>query len=323
MKKKMLAFTLAASVAALSACSGGDEKVMTSKAGDVTKDEFYQEMKTSVGEQALQMIILEKVLDDKYDVDDKQVDAEFDQNKEQLGENFEAFLAQQGQTPDSFKKMIRLNKLQEAALTDGVEVSDEELDKRLEESKSEINARHILVEDEETAKQVKEKLDKGDDFAAVAKEFSTDPGSKDEGGELDWFAYGVMVPEFWSAAYDLEPGVISEPVQSENGFHIIEVKEKRKTDDEKVTDEQKEEIRHELLMEKADENELLTKVSKLVKEADVKISDEDLKSALDLFTGEGQPAEGAPVEGAPTEEMPAEDAPADDAEVEVEVDESK
>src|SRR5699024_4291313 len=190
MKKKMLAFTLAASVAALSACSGGgDEKVMTSKAGDVTKDEFYQEMKASVGEQALQMIILEKVLDDKYDVDDKQVDAEFDKNKEQLGENFDAFLAQQGQTPESFKKMIRLNKLQEAALTDGVEVSDEDLEKRLEESQTEINARHILVEDEATAKEVKEKLDKGDDFAKLAKEYSTDPGSKDEGGELDWFAY--------------------------------------------------------------------------------------------------------------------------------------
>lgn len=316
MKKKMLAFTLAASVAALSACSGGgDEKVMTSKAGDVTKDEFYQEMKASVGEQALQMIILEKVLDDKYDVDDKQVDAEFDKNKEQLGENFDAFLAQQGQTPESFKKMIRLNKLQEAALTDGVEVSDEDLEKRLEESQTEINARHILVEDEATAKEVKEKLDKGEDFAKVAKEFSTDPGSKDEGGDLDWFAYGVMVPEFWNAAYDLEPGKISEPVQSENGFHVIEVKEKRKTDDEKVTDEKKDEIRQELLMEKADENELLAKVSKLVKDADVKIKDEDLKSALDLFKMDEKPAEDAPdVE----EEAPAEDAPADDAEVEVE-----
>ncbi|PIC56526.1 foldase [Sporosarcina sp. P12(2017)] len=316
MKKKMLAFTLAASVAALSACSGGgDEKVMTSKAGDVTKDEFYQEMKTSVGEQALQMIILEKVLDDKYDVDDKQVDAEFDKNKEQLGENFEAFLAQQGQTPDSFKKMIRLNKLQEAALTDGIEVSDEELNKRLEESQSEINARHILVEDEKTAKEVKEKLDNGEDFAKVAKEYSTDPGSKDEGGDLDWFAYGVMVPEFWNAAYDLEPGKISEPVQSDNGFHIIEVKEKRKAEDEKISDEKKDEIRHELLMEKADENELLAKVSKLVEAADVKIKDEDLKASLDLFKMEEQPTEGeAPVDV----EAPAEDAPADDAEVEVE-----
>ncbi|WP_301107351.1 peptidylprolyl isomerase [Sporosarcina sp.] len=285
MKKKILVFTLAASVAALSACSGsGDsEKVMTSKAGDVTKEEFYKEMKDSVGEQAMQMIVLEKVLENKYKVDEKQVDEEFNKNKEQLGENFEAFLAQQGQTPDSFKKMIRLQKLQEAALTDGVEVSDEELNKRIEESQSEINARHILVEDEETAKEVKGKLDKGEDFAKVAKEYSTDPGSKEEGGDLDWFGYGVMVPEFWEAAYHLEPGTISEPVQSDHGFHIIEVKEKRQKKDEKITDEKKEEIKHELLMEKSDENELLTKVSKLVKEADVKIKDEDLKSALDLF----------------------------------------
>ncbi|MDV6378393.1 peptidylprolyl isomerase [Sporosarcina sp. GW1-11] len=291
MKKKFLAFTLAASVVALSACSGGDsEIIMSSKAGDITKEEFYKEMKTSVGEQALQMIILEKVLEDKYKVDEKQVDAEFDKNKEQLGENFEAFLAQQGQTPDSFKKMIRLNKLQEEALTDGIEVSDEELNKRIEESQTEINARHILVEDEATAKEVKEKLDKGEDFAKVAKEYSTDPGSKEEGGDLDWFAYGVMVPEFWSAAYDLEPGNISEPVQSDHGFHIIEVKEKRQKEDEKITDEKKDEIRQELLMEKADESELLAKVSKLVKDADVKIKDEDLKSALDLFKMDEKPA---------------------------------
>ncbi|GKV66982.1 MULTISPECIES: peptidylprolyl isomerase [Sporosarcina] len=308
MKKKILAFTLAASVAALSACSGGgdSEKVMTSKAGDVTKEEFYKEMKDSVGEQALQMIVLEKVLEDKYKVDEKQVDEEFNKNKEQLGDNFEAFLAQQGQTPDSFKKMIRLQKLQEAALTDGVEVSDEELNKRIEESQSEINARHILVEDEETAKEVKEKLDKGEDFAKVAKEYSTDPGSKEEGGDLDWFGYGAMVPEFWEAAYNLEPGTISEPVASEHGFHIIEVKEKRKKEDAKTSDEEKEEIRHELLMEKSDENELLTKVSKLVKDADVKIKDEDLKSALDLF--KEQPAE--------PEETPAVEVEEDDAKAE-------
>lgn len=284
MKKKVLAFTLAASVAALSACSGGDSSVvMTSKAGDLTKEEFYTEMKNSVGEQALQMIILEKVLEDNYKVDEKKVEEEYEKNKEQLGENFEAFLAQQGQTPESFKKMIRLQALQDAALTDGVEVTDEEIDKRAEEMQTEINARHILVEDEETAKEVKEKLDKGGDFAALAKEYSEDPGSKDKGGDLDWFGYGIMVPEFWQGAYALEPGKISEPVMSENGFHIIEVKEKREAKNEKMTDEKKEEIREELLREKADDSELLAKVSKLVKEADVKIKEDDLKSALELF----------------------------------------
>lgn len=296
MKKKFLAFTLAASVVALSACSGSDEVVMSSKAGDVTKEEFYKEMKTSVGEQALQMIILEKVLENKYKVDDKLVEAEFTKNKEQLGENFEAVLAQQGQTPDSFKKMIRLNKLQEAALTDGIEVSDEELNKRVKESQTEINARHILVEDEETATEVKEKLDKGEDFAKLAKEYSTDPGSKEEGGNLDWFAYGVMVPEFWGAAYDLEPGVVSKPVQSDHGFHIIEVKEKRQKEDDKITDDKKAEIRQELMMEKADDSQLLTKVSALVKEADVKIKDADLKSALDLFKADSPATEDPEIE---------------------------
>ena len=71
MKKTVLSLTLAASVLALSACgNASDEKVATSKVGDVTKDQLYKEMKDSVGDSALQLIIIEKVLSDKYKVSD-------------------------------------------------------------------------------------------------------------------------------------------------------------------------------------------------------------------------------------------------------------
>jgi len=66
-------------------------------------------------------------------------------------------------------------------------------------------------------------LRRGADFAMAAKRFSQDPGSKDQGGSLNWFRRGVMVPEFEKVAFSLKPGVVSDPVESAFGYHIIQV----------------------------------------------------------------------------------------------------
>ena len=90
----------------------------------------------------------------------------------------------------------------------------------------EVHARHILVETEDEAKAVKAELDKGADFAELAKKKSKDPGASD-GGDLGFFTKDQMVPEFSTAAFALEPGKISDPVKSQFGWHIIKVEEKR------------------------------------------------------------------------------------------------
>jgi peptidyl-prolyl cis-trans isomerase C len=90
----------------------------------------------------------------------------------------------------------------------------------------EVHARHILVETEDEAKAVKAELDKGADFAELAKKKSKDPGASD-GGDLGFFTKEQMVPEFSAVAFSLEPGKISDPVKSQFGWHIIKVEEKR------------------------------------------------------------------------------------------------
>ena len=72
-----------------------------------------------------------------------------------------------------------------------------------------------------------ERARKGEDFAKLAKENSDDPGSKDKGGEYDFFGKGRMVPEFEEAAFKLKPGEISEPVETPFGYHIIQLEERR------------------------------------------------------------------------------------------------
>lgn len=91
----------------------------------------------------------------------------------------------------------------------------------------EFNASHILLETEEEAAAVKTTLDGGADFAETAKEKSTGP-SGPSGGSLGWFGTGAMVPEFEAAAVALEVGTISDPVQTQFGWHVIMLNDTRK-----------------------------------------------------------------------------------------------
>ncbi len=89
-----------------------------------------------------------------------------------------------------------------------------------------VHARHILVADEATAKEVLDKLAANQSFEELAKTYSTDTGSKDQGGDLGWFPRGAMVKEFEDAAFALQPGQTSGIVQTVYGYHIIRVDER-------------------------------------------------------------------------------------------------
>ncbi len=91
----------------------------------------------------------------------------------------------------------------------------------------EVRARHILVEKQDEAKAALARLRKGEDFAKVAAELSKDPGSGKEGGDLGYFTKDRMVPPFAEAAFKLKAGELSEPVQTQFGWHVIKLEDRR------------------------------------------------------------------------------------------------
>ncbi len=108
------------------------------------------------------------------------------------------------------------------------------------EGEDEYEASHILVETEDEAKEIKTQLDGGADFAELAREKSTGP-SGPNGGVLGWFGKGRMVPEFEAAVLELEVGQVSDPVQTQFGWHVIILNDQRKSEAPELAD-----IRNEL-----------------------------------------------------------------------------
>ncbi|MFN4156989.1 MAG: peptidylprolyl isomerase [Gemmobacter sp.] len=92
---------------------------------------------------------------------------------------------------------------------------------------TEYNAAHILVDAQEKAAELKAQIDGGADFAELARANSTDPGSGPRGGDLGWFGLGQMVKPFENAVVALQPGQVSDPVQSQFGWHIVRLNETR------------------------------------------------------------------------------------------------
>src|SRR3954470_12862402 len=156
------------------------------------------------------------------------------------------------QTPEEYRRWLTdqqrraafQNRLIEKLRNDGklkaVAPTEKEMKEYFEEQKASLGSRPATVSFRQivvtpmpsAAAKAKTKVEadsivlelrRGADFAVAAKRFSQDPGSKEQGGSLNWFRRGVMVPEFEKVAFSLKPGVVSDPVESPFGYHIIQV----------------------------------------------------------------------------------------------------
>ena len=319
--KKLLFTTLASSAILLAACSDSPE-VASTEAGRIRQDDLYEQMKDeplqggmTVGETVLQKMLLEDVFEQLYgdQVSEEDVDAEFEAAAEQFGtvEEYEQLLQQQGINADYVKDNIRLTQLMTTAIRDNVEITDEQLEEEYEANRPFATAQHILVEDEETANDIIAQLEDGADFAELVEEHSTDPGSVDNEGKYT-FNEGEMVPPFEEAVGNLEPGeTTSEPVETQNGFHVI----RRLETEYAPMEEQRDQLEESIVQGKMEDQQFMSNlITDLADQANVQIADEDLQGAMAMYMPqEEQTPEGESQDEAPAEEG-MEEAPAEESE---------
>ncbi len=155
----------------------------------------------------------------------------------------------------SLKAVQTVNQITDAQVTDDAIQAAYDAQFADFQGEDEFNASHILVATEEEAKEIKAQLDDGADFAELAKEKSTGP-SGPNGGALGWFGKGQMVPEFEQAVIGLEKGQVSDPVQTQFGWHVVILNDKRKSEAPEfaaVRDELAQSVRQEAIQAKIDE----------------------------------------------------------------------
>ncbi|HZJ99557.1 MAG TPA: peptidylprolyl isomerase [Tissierellaceae bacterium] len=233
----VLAIVITALAIGCSSNSSSDEEIVAT-VGDmkITKSEFYDELVKQNGTQVLDILVANKIKDAEIEakdinISDEEIEEDLEKMKEFYGseEALENDLITYGLTLDDVKNNIKSNLEIELLLEPYIEITDEEMKDYFEANKAsfdqveEVRASHILVETEEEALEVKGKLDDGDDFADLAKEYSSDTANSESGGDLGYFDRNKMVDEFSEAVFAMEIGAISDPVQTNFGYHIIKL----------------------------------------------------------------------------------------------------
>jgi foldase protein PrsA len=180
--------------------------------------------------------VSEEAIEERFAEDLQSFLDQYGMTEEDLIEELEA----QGTDYESFVEaaqsntaiQLRTERLRDNVLGD-VEISDEALQTYFEanrtayETPEQVRASHILVESEVGVQSASERLDAGESFASIAEDLSIDTGSAVQGGDLGFFERGRMVPAFEEAAFGLEIGEMSEPVETQFGYHIILVTDRR------------------------------------------------------------------------------------------------
>ncbi|WP_435168720.1 foldase protein PrsA [Paenibacillus glycanilyticus] len=243
----------------------GDKAVATVNGVKISKDKLYDSLVEQGGKSTLDNMITQELIDQaaedaKVTVTEADVDKEIETLKKQFGseDEFNQTLAQYGMTVDSLRQDAEVQVKIRKILEPQVKVTDEDIKAYYDQNKAsmstpeQIRASHILVATKEEAEDILKQLKGGADFATLAKEKSTDTGTKDNGGDLNFFAKGTMEPAFEDAAFKLKKGELSGVVQTSYGYHII-----KKTDEKAAVtptlEEKKEDIKYQLVTQKVSE----------------------------------------------------------------------
>jgi foldase protein PrsA len=228
--------------------ANGEEVVASIDGEDITADELYTEIKDKYARDQLINMIDTIILNKVYKTDETMtsyVSDQIDYYEKQLGDSFLSTIKSQLglNSIDEFSDYLLLNYKRNEAIDDYVATIITEADINTyyeEKTVGDIRASHILIKPDTTdnmtdtekatkkeealalANEILTKLNNGEDFAALAKEYSDDSGSAKNGGDLGWFNKGDMTEAFEEAAYALEVDAYSKtPVETSYGYHII------------------------------------------------------------------------------------------------------
>ena len=232
----------------LAACGGGGSTVATvdgtdipladveslsPSAGNQPRDEFSQNLLLSIAEVA---VVQRADSDFGISFTDEEIDARYEELKAEVvpdGVEYEDFLEQQGVTDERVRRIahqfLLQNAITEQLVAEAGPITDDDVQAAFDDQKASLTegcVSHILTETEESALTAKDRLDAGEEFATVAAEVSTDPSAADNQGDLGCGPLGQYVPEFAAGAAGAEIGVVTAPVRSQFGYHLILVTER-------------------------------------------------------------------------------------------------
>ncbi|MDF2630543.1 MAG: PpiC-type peptidyl-prolyl cis-trans isomerase [Symbiobacteriaceae bacterium] len=211
--------------------------VATVNGENITKLDIYNLMVAEQGASIVDQIIQNKLVDQEakknnVTVSPAEIDQEIAKIRERMGGEvkFQEALTTNGISLEQLREYqdfrVKVTKLLKPQIT----LQEEAVKTFFEENKSQfdkrkVHARHILVETEEEAKAIKTQLQGGADFAALAKEKSTEPAAATSGGDLGTFGAGAMLPAFENVVFNLKVNEISAPFQTDYGWHVAQVLE--------------------------------------------------------------------------------------------------
>ena len=291
MWKKVLGVLVAVAVAVgLAAWGIGPKSIVTTDAGNVSQAEYYKNLKKSpAGQQELANMIIQKVLDDKYGdkVSKKSIENQFKDAKKQYGAQFSQTLSQNGMDEDSFRQSLEIQALEKQAVTANENYSTKQLRKAYNSYQPKTNVSVILTSSEDDAKKVIGELNKGGDFAKLAKEKSIDPNTKKNGGKMTAFdsTDANLEDDFKSAAFKLKKGEYTKtPVssQSSQGYFIIKKDSQASKKSFNALKPKMKSILVEQTMSDTDKVQAI--VGNELGKADVNIKDSTLQNVLTTYT---------------------------------------
>jgi foldase protein PrsA len=221
--------------ASLAACASGGT-VATVNGQPISQSAFDTKLEgTPLARTVLQQMVQDALIDQYAKNNNITVsDAEINAREDQIKQNFPAgswdqMLKSRGLSEDDVHSALREQLILDKALGSQVKVTPAQISDYFDKNRAtfdkpeQVTARHILVPNLAEAEKVEQLLKSGSNFADVAKQYSTDPGSKDKGGDLGTFKRGQMVPAFDKVAFSEPVNAISPPVKSPFGYHIIQV----------------------------------------------------------------------------------------------------